>query len=67
MGFMDAYLNQTKPLQIYTATFKHIELTQVITSVSNGLSKHSGCKFSSEIESYQKIAGFLPKMLWKIP
>lgn len=58
MGFMDAYLNQTKSLQVYTTACGNVELTQVIMSVYKGLPKDSGCKFASEMESYQKIAIF---------
>lgn len=67
MGFMDAYLNQTKSLQVYIATCRNIRLTQAIMSISNGLPKESGCKFSSEVVSYHKIAIFHPKILQKIP
>lgn len=56
-----------KYLRVYTATFKNIELNQVIISVSSDLPKDSGCTFSSEIKSYKKIDIFNPKLLQKIP
>lgn len=53
MGFTDAYLNQTKSLQVYTATCRSLERTQIVTSVCNGLPEST-----SETGSYQKIATF---------